>query len=161
MSGEPYLDPLTAAAALLHHISGTEAGEGDLNELAARLDAFVYSLRFVRSDTVKYIQDTDATPPEVLYKHRYETIGKRFSQLGRYWTVSSRMIPGKDSKILLGDAIDDLSDIADELEAVFWYLEKFGRQEALAALRSSYELHLKMHLIPLRAHLEQEIFDLC
>lgn len=160
MTSELYLDPLAAAAALLDHIIGNEACGDPLNELAARIDAFMYALRFLRIDAVNYIQDTDAIPPKMPPEHWRETIDKRFSRLGLYWSVSTRMIPGKDFEIFVGDAINDLSDIARELSDVLWYSKNFGRDEALAALRCRYEHHLNMHLMPLRAHLEEEIFEL-
>jgi|GEM_PF-6891533 len=158
MSEDAYVDPLLAGQELLNFILGNEETEGDLRVLAARIDKFVYSLRFLLVDSVASIQGTDEDSPRNGDDELRTIIGPRFPRLGFYWVVlDSNMDVASEGKIAAGDAIDDLIDIAKELTDAHWFLKHYGRNEAMAALRWRYENHLCIHVIPLRAHLEELI----
>lgn len=155
----PYLDPLESAQMLLEYIISDDDKLGETEELAMRIDAFMYALRFLRTDAVRPIESTDDASSHCTKNEFRERITTRFPKLGLYWNVSPHMIAGSDPEILVGDAIDDLDDIACEVSRAMWYLANHGRDEALAALRWRYEHHLHMHLVPLRLNLETEMFE--
>lgn len=159
MRTEPYFDPLDAGEELLRYITEQDRTELKLTDLALHLDSFLYAIRFLFKGGVASIWSVDDDPPRDLIRNGLrEKIASRFPGIGLYWeALSSKMEPDVSPEIAAGDAIDDLLDIAAELFEVRWYLENFGRDEALAALRWRYENHLHMHLLPLRAHLEELI----
>ena len=159
MISEPYLDPLAAAEDLCAFILDDTNTVTDLHALTLRLDALAYSLRFVIIDDVAYIPETDEEPSGLDHSELRSRIERRFPMLGRYWTaLYSKLESVRPAEIAAGDAINDLTDIAAELEDVRWYLDRHGRNEALAALRWRYEHHLWMHVWPLRTHLEEVEF---
>jgi len=142
----------------LDHISGNDGTTPTLISLAERLDAFMYALRFVLNDSVARVPEFELAPPKDSYESWRSVIATRFSMVGWYWTVLSSQITNDVPEIGTGDAIDDLSDIARELTSVEAHLIAYGREDAMAALRQAYEIHLYMHIAPLRAHLEELIF---
>jgi hypothetical protein len=155
----PDIDPLEAASDLLELISRDEGEACEVIRLAFCMDKFIYALGFlINSENIGYIESTDENPPETNYDQMRRIVGRNFPMLGLYWTALHSSI-AKDAKgeLACGDAIDDLTDIASELEQVSWFRNNFGRQEGLTALRFRYESHLYMHLLPLRAHLEELI----
>jgi hypothetical protein len=155
----PYLDPLEAAQLLLDYILDAENGAGTIEELASHIDAFMYALRYLRTNQVRSIQETDVDSPANPKGSWRRSIATRFPMLGLYWNVTPHRTAGQNPEILVDDAIDDLDDIAREISRAMWYLTNYGRDEALAALRFGYEHHLHMHLVPLRLNLETEIFE--
>ena len=160
MRSSLYLDPLQAAEELRAYIVEDKVETSFLRGLSDRLDALLFSRRFFLLDEVAMIPETDDEPPRLDHTELRSLIAKRFPMLGLYWTaLYSTMDSERPGEIAVGDAIDDLTDIAAEIENVRWYFEQHGREEALAALRWCYESHLWMHLMPLRCHLEElEIF---
>jgi hypothetical protein len=157
----PYLDPLDAAKDLLDYIAGRDSTSANVITLAERLDAFMYALRLLLADSVSMVPSGDLDREGDSYDTWRNLIGPRFEMLGYYRiTSSSRIKANEKPEIYTADAIDDLSDIAKELAGVEAHLKAFGRDDGLAALRQAYEIHLNMHIAPLRAHLEEVIFDL-
>ncbi|WP_373505022.1 hypothetical protein [Aestuariivirga sp.] len=153
------LDPVDSALALLDCITGRNGDPGSIEALARNIDAFLYSMHSLQPALAPIGRLVDDEPPETPDHHWQANIGPRYPTLGLYWTMlSSRIVSGEEPQISAGDAIDDLTDIARELAAVDWHLNIHGRSEALAALRWCYKVHLYMHLVPLRAHLEELIF---
>lgn len=160
MTPEPYLDPLHAAEDLRIFILQSNEEVPTLRDLSDKLDAVVYSLRFLLVDDVKMIPSTDDDPPDFDYQELRALVAKRFPNLGLYWTaLYSKLDSERPAEIAVEDAVDDLADILAELHDVRWYSEHHGRAEALAALRWRYEHHLWMHIMPLRGHLAELEYD--
>ncbi len=154
-----YLDPLKTAQRLLDHISGKDGTTPTLNSLAERLDALMYALRIMPNGSVASFSEFEMNAPEESYESWRRIIAPRFPMISWYWKALSSRITNETPEIGTGDAIDDLADIAEELTIVEAHLNTFGREEAIAALRQAYELHLHMHISPLRAHLEELMFE--
>jgi hypothetical protein len=149
-------DPLESAFDILTFIISEKRSKDDVEKLAALIDTFMYSLRFLRIDQVNLIGETDEEPPELNDNELRKNIGLRFPDLGLYWTaLRSKITVDQDGEIAVSDAIDDLLDITREFKRVKWVLENHGRTEALCVLRFCYECHLYMHFPLLRAHLEE------
>ena len=160
MTTDPYLDPLDAAKHLLDHLAGRDGSTPTPVTLARHLDSFMYALRYLLIDSVSMVPKGELKHPEDAYETWREVTGPRFEMMGYYWrALSSHVKPGEKPEIGTGDAIDDLADIASEFTIVEAHLNAFGREDALAALRQAYEVHLHMHIVPLRAYLEELIFE--
>ena len=95
--------------------------------------------------------EDEATPPTTDYQQRYASLGRRFSKYG-YYAHSDPTEP-LDEKGMVGDAIDDLADIADDLEEVVWRFENLGADDAHWHYRFLFELHWGMHLRGLALYL--------
>jgi hypothetical protein len=150
-------DPLYAVERLLAAIEGSSAENGNINELSSALDLFMFAHWALFSDDICPIETSDREPPQSNYQAEYAALGRRFPQLGFYRTAASLLIKSTEDALetAVGDAIDDLSDIAAALREVCWFEEHESRREALAALRFRYESHLWMHILPLRMYLEE------
>ncbi|HUE79504.1 MAG TPA: DUF5063 domain-containing protein [Sphingomicrobium sp.] len=85
------------------------------------------------------------------YKERYAKLGKRFPDYG-YYAVADPMKPITQES-LVGDAIDDLADIAGDLEEVVWRFENLGADDAHWHFRFLFEIHWGMHLRELSLYL--------
>jgi hypothetical protein len=153
-----YLDPLTASRELLEVITGDQIQNPPLALLAQRLDAFVYSLRFLLIDGIAAVPADDAasSPPD--YDGRYAALRQRFPNLGLYWiALSTSMDSNHNGEIATGDAIDDLTDIADDLSTVARCETACPKATTLSALRFCYESHIWTHIYTLRTHLEERL----
>jgi hypothetical protein len=154
------LNPLQASWALLDLLEGRAVSADPLRELAHRLDEFMCSIRHVQIDDIASIESVDVKHSEEDELLLRQELGERFSMLGFYWIALSSIIQaGVEPKIGTGDAVDDLLDITRELREVQFLNENHGQSEALAGLRFRYRHHLRMHVLPLRCHLEDVIFE--
>lgn len=95
--------------------------------------------------------EDEATPPTRDYQQRRASLGKRFPSYG-YYTLWDPTEP-VDDKELVGDAIDDLADIAADLEQVLWRFENLGADDAHWYYRFLFEIHWGMHLRELALYL--------
>ncbi|NKJ42690.1 DUF5063 domain-containing protein [Novosphingobium sp. SG720] len=74
-----------------------------------------------------------------------------FPELGHYAVVDP--LEGVDQEVILGDAIDDLADIARDLSGVLLLIEKGAINDAIWDFRFGYETHWGVHLHQLRSYL--------
>ncbi len=96
--------------------------------------------------------------PDKDFQKYFMLIGQRFPELG-YYPSASPSDPMSD-KSSLGDAIDDLTDIAGELQEAVWLHENVSPQEANWHFRFSYETHWGEHLRNVLTYLKSGKFDL-
>jgi Domain of unknown function (DUF5063) len=85
----------------------------------------------------------------------YKRAGSRFPGLGYYADVE----PNEDTaqQVTLGDAIDDIADIARDLIGVLWYLDQDRLASAVWEYRFNYECHWGDHLHRLRRVLHRAL----
>jgi hypothetical protein len=83
-------------------------------------------------------------------------LGKRFPDLGYYSMVFDSL--EIEAAALTGDAIDDLADIALDLEEYLWRMERFGADDANWHVRFSFETHWGKHCRGLTSHLHDKAF---
>jgi hypothetical protein len=93
----------------------------------------------------------EAEPPRYDYKARCASLGKRFPDYG-YYVLSNPSEPITEEGIL-GNAIDDLAGISDDLQEVIWRFEHFGPEDAHWHFRFLFEIHWGMHLRELSVYL--------
>ena len=153
----PGAEPLQAAAILLSAIEAPSTDGDHLRDLCYALDAYVYAVGFVESPDVDHIESVDCAHTDNDDSELRKSVGMHFPQLGLYWqALDTEIINGTEGKLAVGDAIDDLLDIAKELREVAWFDKHHGKTEALAALRFRHSSHLYMHVFPLRLYLEEK-----
>jgi hypothetical protein len=143
--------PTTAVAR--RFLSLLDEGEApSVLELAKALDEL--AIAYHQAPDVEPADD-DSDPPREDYRARYPRLGKRFPNLG-YYAVADPTEPINDEP-LVGDAIDDLSDIAADLEEVLWRLENVGADDAHWYFRMLFEIHWGRHLRELQLYLHAKI----
>ncbi len=90
----------------------------------------------------------DEPPPEIRVTHA--DIATRFPDLGFYGTVFGVDVPGE---ALVGDAIDDILDITNDLKEVLWRFDRFGAEDAHWYFRMLFQIHWGEHLRGLAGYL--------
>ncbi len=75
----------------------------------------------------------------------------RFPDYGLYRAAGT--LP--EDEFLVGDAIDDLTDIALDLSAVAWLWEHAGESDALWEFHRSFETHWGSHLRALQVYVHE------
>jgi len=84
----------------------------------------------------------------------YAEIGARFPTLGYYGSTDPNEVPGETT---VGDAIDDIMDITNDLNEVLWRFERFGPDDAHWHFRFLYEIHWGEHLRDLARYLHSRL----
>ncbi|GMV91654.1 MAG: hypothetical protein AMXMBFR82_14320 [Candidatus Hydrogenedentota bacterium] len=87
------------------------------------------------------------------YDERRARVAARFPDLGFYNTPASITQDIADTSITVGDAIEDIVDIASELSAVLKVWDAIGSEEAMRALAGAYQFHIGDHLRELQLYL--------
>ena len=88
------------------------------------------------------------------YRVSHADIGRRFPGLGFYGTTDPTAVPGEP---LVGDAIDDIMDIANDLKEVLWRYQRFGPDDADWHFRFLYRVHWGEHLRDLARYLHAHL----
>ena len=81
-------------------------------------------------------------------------IRARFPDLGLYGTVFGIDVPGE---AFIGDAIDDILDITNDLKQVLWRFDCFGDDDANWHFRMLFEIHWGQHLRALAYYLHWKL----
>lgn len=147
--GEP---PTISAAKVVLELVLKEPRPSDV-ELLRALDRLAAAYHEIREEECRCL--TDAFPPDQDYKALYKEIGKRFSDFGNYTAAS--FTKHIDEEPLIGDAIDDLVDLAKDLRSALWYFENSGPEDAYWFLRLHY-FHWARHLRELALYLHTRGF---
>lgn len=95
--------------------------------------------------------ESEAEPQRDEYKIVRQRVEKLFPDLGLYGTADPLEVPNQET--LVGDAIDDLTDIALDLKEVLWRWQHLGEDDANWYFRFSYQTHWGHHLHGLRFYL--------
>lgn len=119
-----------------------------LNRLAEALDRLV--IEYHRAPDVEP-DVMDVASPTVSYEPLAKRAAASFPELGLYGDVEPQ--DGLDQEISLGDAIDDLADIARDLTDVLWHLDNVGVNDAIWMFRFGYQTHWGRHLHDIRRYL--------
>ncbi|MEP3226591.1 MAG: DUF5063 domain-containing protein [Parasphingorhabdus sp.] len=130
-------------------LSGTSKdSDGRLAKLAMALDSLVWAYNH-SSDVEPDTDDVDNPQSD------YDLLAKRasevFPELGYYCDVDPD--ESIEQKIGVGDAIDDIADIARDLSEVLWLKQNVSENEAVWMFRFGYESHWGRHLHDLRRYL--------
>lgn len=142
----------TMVAAILAYLELLKDEPGDesvrLNRLAEALDRLV--IEYHRAPDVEP-DVVDVESPTISYQPLAKRAAASFPELGLYGDVDPQ--DGLDQEISLGDAIDDLADIARDLTEVLWHLDNVGVNDAIWMFRFGYQTHWGRHLHDIRRYL--------
>ena len=95
--------------------------------------------------------DNESDPPDSPheeYVRLYHRAAARFPLLGYYPYIEPKGDIGEE--VFLGDAIDDIADIARDLSTVVWYMDQNRPASAIWDFRFGYQSHWGEHLLRLR-----------
>ncbi|WP_160174179.1 DUF5063 domain-containing protein [Sphingopyxis sp. MWB1] len=118
-----------------------------LARLCEALDRLV--IEYHRSPDVD--PDTEDEIPSVPYEPWAARAAASFPELGLY--AHAEPMEGLDQQLTLGDAIDDLADIASDLSDVLCLIRRGAINDAIWEFRFGYQSHWGMHLHRLRYYL--------
>lgn len=119
-----------------------------LRTLAISLDNLVAV--YFETDDVE--PDGEVEPPPKDTARFLRQFAAAFPELGLYPYADPGGDPGEEIH-LVADAIDDLGDIAGDLDEVLWYFENSTNSEAIWHFRWGYQNHWGEHLHSLRSYL--------
>ncbi len=95
-------------------------------------------------------------PPQGDYKSVRRRVEGLFPDLGLYGIADPMKVPNEEA--LVGDAMDDISDIALDLTEVLWRWQNLGADDAHWHFRFGYQTHWGRHLHELRFYLHAKQF---
>jgi hypothetical protein len=131
-----------------------EAGKGSIeaNEqaLAVTLDrlALAYHLYEKRFDNTSY-----PDPPQTEYTRLIALARSRFPNYGYYNVPDEVSTNLEKSRIIVADAIDDITGIAGDMHAFLWRWENSSEMDAVWHFKFGYEHHWGAHLRGLQFYL--------
>ena len=125
----------------------------DLSALIIALDKLACSL----NDVSYEFDETDYPEvPENDYQVIRKIVEKRFPTLGYYNTSRDVSEHLETSEIIIGDAVDDISDIVGDLLDVLWCFENTSKNDALWHFENSFRSHWGRHLRELQLYLHDK-----
>lgn len=92
-------------------------------------------------------------PPRTDYGAVRQIISRRFPDYGFYNLPESVLEKIGQSEMVIGDAIDDITDIASDLMDVEWRWNNTSEMDALWNFHNSYLIHWNRHLRELQLYL--------
>ena len=128
----------------------TRSEHPTIAQLARSLDELALSYH----DTPLGNPDDSDERPEPGSRVDQADIGARFPDLGYYGVADPLNVPGE---VLVGDAIDDILDIANDLKEVVWRFDRFGADDANWHFRFLFQIHWGRHLRDLAGYLHSRI----
>jgi hypothetical protein len=95
-------------------------------------------------------------PPARDYEADYQSIGKLFPSLGYYNVALDVSENIGQASLAIGDATDDIVDIAGDLKEVLWYFKNTSEQDALFNFQFLFGIHWGRHLRYLQLYLHDK-----
>jgi hypothetical protein len=129
-----------------------------LQALSRSLDELAFALHALPEGEVVDEWEKQPQPPDGSYLKFRECASQSYPELGLYpWVDPVGTI---DQSVMMGDAIDDLADIAKDLSEAHWVWENVGEAAAQWDLHFGYRTHWGEHLRNLRAYLHAVISEI-
>ena len=129
--------------------------EARLAQLAPALDRL--SLAFYEGSDIENAPN-EAKPPERDYAAQRQMVAARFPDLGYYGSAPPG--EGLDADVVIGDAVDDLTDIYSEMLDVAWCLAHASLEDAVRLFRFGFTHHWGRHVCDLRGAVHYELFGM-
>lgn len=106
-------------------------------------------------DSIDFKYDDTEYPesPEYDYKSHYNKVKNNFPIFGNYNTVADISRNINKTTIVVGDSVDDLTEILIEIKTVLWLWENTSVSNALWQFKNMYDLHWGSHLRNLQIYL--------
>ncbi len=99
----------------------------------------------------------DCEPPGHDYASTRDEVALLYPDLG-YYPVAKGDVD--DSELVIGDAIDDLTDIYNEVRDVVWCLKNSTDEDAVRFYRFGYSHHWGRHICDVRSAIHRTLFDM-
>ncbi|MBL7661930.1 DUF5063 domain-containing protein [bacterium] len=131
------------------------SNEEAINNLMLSLDELA-----LVSHSVTYEFDVAEHPdaPNLDALELRKKVCKRFPSLGYYNIVADIGEKFCESEIHVGDAIDDVTEIAQALSAVIWYSDNTSISNALYHFQFGFRCHWGRHLRELQLYLYDQVW---
>lgn len=130
-----------------------ENNQGDVQANTHALELALDQLALAYHFSSAEFEDTEFDPPTQDYQRWRKLAAERFPQFGFYNIPSRITSQVMETEMQVGDALDDLADIARDLAEVVWCWEHISELEALWRFRLAYEQHWGEHLRQLQLYL--------
>ena len=122
---------------------GKEDAEAREAALIFALDRLALTYHYARC---KFDKTDYPDAPRKDYQELRKVVSALFPEYG-YYNVAARIsVEISEGGLHIGDAIDDITDIAIDMYEVFWLWENTSVDNALWEFRQGYENHWGMHL---------------
>jgi len=128
----------------------SKTAQEDLFALIAVLDELACS-----TNNVNYVFDETDFPdsPQQDYQQIREKVRNAFPTLGYYNTAQETSENLEATEVVVGDSIDDITDIAIDLNDVLWCYSNTSENDAMWHYLNSYKTHWGKHLRELQLYL--------
>lgn len=151
---DPAADPWPAVFALLDFVQqATPTTPADWPELVRLLDGVALARHACPTERWDYDDEQHGPLPGRSYDEWRRVIGPRFPDFGFYWDVLDPFDAARAENAGLGDAIDDLADIARDLQQAVLVRDRLGEREGRLALGDAFDVHVGDHLRSLQRYL--------
>jgi hypothetical protein len=130
-----------------------ERGRGDETKSRAALEVALDKLALARHCLSYTFEADHPNPPGKNYQQVRALVTLRFPSLGMYNTALDVTTKLAETEIAVGDAIDDITDIARELYDVAWCWEHTSGNDAQWHYEDGYRGHWGGHLRNLQLYL--------
>lgn len=118
-------------------------------EVSRHLDALLLA---AQDEPEMQPSESDLEAPARDYNARYAELRERFPDLSLY-AVADPLVVSPPEQAMVGDAIDDLTDIIGDLEEGLWLAEHVHQEDGVWCLRCSWEIHWGRHARELSLYL--------
>lgn len=133
--------------------------EDDLLRLEAILDKLSVLRHELGPISGIEFEDGSIDPPRRDPSELRDRLSKRFPMLGFYHIPEAVTTDFSRTGVMLGDAIDDILDITNELSDVIWLIDQDRPMEAYWDFGFGYDHHWRYHLRSLLWYLEMRRFE--
>lgn len=135
-------------------LSLIRTGSGERARDEAALPRLLDELALARHHLhVEFDATEQPDPPDWPYEERRALASERFPDHGYYNVVGAVCEPIAETEVVVGDAIDDLADIAGDLAQVAWAWRHTSEADALRRFAHSCDRHWGTHLRDLQKYL--------
>ncbi len=154
MGGVPYIEAVEGFFEVFQMERAVETER--LKALSSALDALALAYT---GGTDEALDERQWPEPPVLnsYEHMRAVAAKSFPSFGFYPVTTPDENFGQETTA--GDAIDDLADIANDLEVVVWRWKSTSARDAEWHFRFGYVSHWGRHLRDLQSYVHYQLFE--
>jgi len=141
-------------SSIIDFLSLFEESEGTVEQRIQSLKILLDRLALA-SNFVEYKFDETDYPdaPQENYEELRKLISTIFPDFGNYNSVSEVTSQINNTKVVVGDAIDDIVDINLDMKRVLWHWQNTSIDNALWHFENSYHSHWGQHLRDLQLYL--------
>ena len=137
-----------------------ESTDGTTEDAESRLVPVLDRLALAQSFVSFTFDETDyPDSPDQSYDDLRKLVSKRFPNYGYYNVADPITSHIGEAGAIVGDAIDDLADIARDLYDAEWYWANTSEANALFHLQQSYQTHWRKHLREFQLYLDALALD--